>query len=102
MAEDAFVSACLRMEAAYKTIRRRLHTLGSKASHQHVVDSLQVIRAARPHLIAGVGEQRAARFEQLIKAQVLEDELAADDSAAHAVEPEGIHSCIPFFHWNNT
>lgn len=98
MAEDAFVSACLRMEAAYKTIRCRLHTLGSKAPHQHVVESLQIIRAARHRLIAGVGEQRAARFEQLIKAQVLEDELAADDSAAHACEPERIHSCISVSH----
>lgn len=106
MSEDAFAETCLRMEAAYAAIRQGRPGSGSTAPHVSIVQQMQVIQECRYQLISDVGERRAYRFEQLIKAQVLEDDVASDDSLTHSDQPldacrcaalPGIYSRISFF-----
>jgi len=84
MREDAFANTCLRMEAAYTAIRQARPVSRGLASHASVVQQVEVIWVCRHHLISDVGERRVYRFEQLVKAQVLEDELASDDILTHS------------------
>jgi len=81
MTEEAFAETCLRMEAAYTALRQGCPVSGNPALHTSMLQQMQVIRACRHQLIRDVGERRASRFEQLIKAQVLEMELETDESS---------------------
>ena len=96
MTEEAFAETCLRMEAAYTALRQARPVSGNVDSEARIVQPLQVIRACRQQLIREVGERRASFFEQLIKAQVLEEELASDTGTSQHQKPHAACSVSSF------